>query len=778
MWRCSLAMSFLVKYVVVSGSAWSRCLIHHQRSLAAFKTKAHRDLNSLPPRDVPGDPVVIAILDSTYINFSPLPAKPAEVPRGEARLARATAAIAGRHTGDKLPRHLVAITHPSAPHDWTVLVALIGRDVAAELPWVLLNIEREAAALKFATTTVMLVSNDNADGAAAVPLLASVLLLTLADTQAVFTSWASKVAAATGGRVRGDLRMLPAGPRRSKKSLPVLAEARNVYLAALEEVQYQTVEWLLVVDTDMCTPWPVRRHARIITDLAPHVDVLLAHGACGWYQINHAGSGLLGGGAPWHSNSAAFYCDNFALRSPTAGFERVFDISQEEKFWWVPGTCRGSPHARSHLPCGFSINGTAVGHAVVEVAAAFGGWAMYRANLLRHSTESVMECEHVSLNKCLREQHHARQYVATGLVVEWEGCSAQEVERATNEAALRDKLEQELHASLIQAAKQGFRGIAGAEQGVSAPHATCIIQTPSNQHTSFVEPKPAIGATEVQCCTAGRSEMSEPDLAIRLLEELILMRNQSSALLKEVQQLARQHAVHSRRVHHRFAILEEKVSRTESTVRGEASAPMSNPTQLDPSDCDSSDSDHSSLRRCSSEAAPVADYTAQYAQVATAPLYPQQPPSLPEGAISSCNVALRCRVQIQPITKATCCQVGRRRHSSQDKALLILQQSAGWGRPVRLIGTDQGCTSKAPLAPHSNAGWAAQSPGSLIAAGLEAERLEGPAHSRPWGLARGSTAATSMGARANRTASMHLLNRGSASLISSQSGVLNTGAKT
>ncbi|KAL6763378.1 hypothetical protein V8C86DRAFT_291205 [Haematococcus lacustris] len=350
----------------------------------------------------------------------------------------------------ELPRHLVAITHPSAPHDWTVLVALIGRDVAAELPWVLLNIEREAAALKFATTTVMLVSNDNAD-----------------DTQAVFTSWASKVAAATGGRVRGDLRMLPAGQKRSKKSLPVLAEARNVYLAALEEVQYQTVEWLLVVDTDMCTPWPVRRHVRIITDLAPHVDVLLAHGAC---------SGLLGGGAPWHSNSAAFYCDNFALRSPTAGLERVFDISQEEKFWWVPGTCRGSPHARSHLPCGFAINGTAVGHAVVEVAAAFGGWAMYRANLLRsqpggpppcrHSTESVMECEHVSLNKCLREQHHARQYVATGLVVEWEGCSAQEVERATNEAALRDKLEQELHASLILAAKQGFRGIAGAEQGV------------------------------------------------------------------------------------------------------------------------------------------------------------------------------------------------------------------------------------------------------------------------------------------------------------------------
>ncbi|GFH08589.1 hypothetical protein HaLaN_03574, partial [Haematococcus lacustris] len=65
-------------------------------------------------------------------------------------------------------------------------------------------------------------------------------------------------------------------------------------------------------------------------------------------------------------------------------------------------------------------------------------------------------------------------------------------------------------------------------------------------NTSFVKPKPAIGATEVQCRTAGRSEMSEPDLAIRMLEELILMRNQSSALLKEVQQLARQHAVHSR----------------------------------------------------------------------------------------------------------------------------------------------------------------------------------------------------------------------------------------
>lgn len=76
--------------------------------------------------------------------------------------------------------------------------------------------------------------------------------------------------------------------------------------------------------------------------------------------------------------------------------------------------------------------------ALVPLQAAFGGWALYRANLFRgpdgcRHDPTVWDCEHLSLARCLRERRQARQYIATGLVVHWEGCSEEEQNKRTEQ---------------------------------------------------------------------------------------------------------------------------------------------------------------------------------------------------------------------------------------------------------------------------------------------------------------------------------------------------------
>jgi hypothetical protein len=69
---------------------------------------------------------------------------------------------------------------------------------------------------------------------------------------------------------------------------------------------------------------------------------------------------------------------------------------------------------------------------VIPVRSAFGGLGIYRADVLRQHPTCVyssrtdgrtdfMECEHVPLNLCLHEKG-AKQFISTGLLVQWEGC--------------------------------------------------------------------------------------------------------------------------------------------------------------------------------------------------------------------------------------------------------------------------------------------------------------------------------------------------------------------
>lgn len=102
---------------------------------------------------------------------------------------------------------------------------------------------------------------------------------------------------------------------------------------------------------------------------------------------------------------------------------------------FVPGTCDLSvmqSHSASTFTCKH-LNG----HAVVPVHAAFGGWGMYEARMLRSTNGSKActhdgaagGCEHISLSNCLAHEHNAIQIIATGMLINWEGCSDKEQRR-------------------------------------------------------------------------------------------------------------------------------------------------------------------------------------------------------------------------------------------------------------------------------------------------------------------------------------------------------------
>ena len=133
---------------------------------------------------------------------------------------------------------------------------------AQELPNVLRNVELLAA--KFASAHVVLVENDSID-----------------KTVKVFTTWArcfvsrgslNDTAAATAGchnktSQHGRFAELIRFHAKTayKKDLETLAVARNHYLDLLDQPRHADVDYLIVVDTDMCAPWDVDRMIKVST---------------------------------------------------------------------------------------------------------------------------------------------------------------------------------------------------------------------------------------------------------------------------------------------------------------------------------------------------------------------------------------------------------------------------------------------------------------------------------------------------------------------------------
>lgn len=110
--------------------------------------------------------------------------------------------------------------------DLTVAFALIGRDVAHELPYVLRNIERMMALFK--RSHVVLVENDSFD-----------------KTVDVFNTWVNSMSNSTMSKL-GVARVISMEhSTRGKKDLKALAEARNVYLEFLMQPEFQDVDFMI-----------------------------------------------------------------------------------------------------------------------------------------------------------------------------------------------------------------------------------------------------------------------------------------------------------------------------------------------------------------------------------------------------------------------------------------------------------------------------------------------------------------------------------------------------
>lgn len=130
-------------------------------------------------------------------------------------------------------------------------------------------------------------------------------------------------------------------------------QVRNVYLAALREEFYANVEYLIAVDTDMCTPWPVPTMTEVLNALWPATSSewqgLSANGICdGRYQgedsLPRQPTGI-DAERPW----SPVYCDLFALKD---GQGRLYMDNRGGMYsfrtGWGPGTCGSSPEWAAH----------------------------------------------------------------------------------------------------------------------------------------------------------------------------------------------------------------------------------------------------------------------------------------------------------------------------------------------------------------------------------------------------------------------------------------------
>jgi hypothetical protein len=340
--------------------------------------------------------------------------------------------ISHHHNGTTHTNH-IAIKTDSFPlmAQTSVVIALIGRDVDSELPYVLKNIE--GLSRRFKRSHVVLVENDSSD-----------------KSVSTFLSWGLQFNASSSPNTQTSAQLISFKGKFGHKSINGLAFARNKYIEAFVSANKpnKVYDFLIAVDTDMCFAWELNLISRAIEDLLPSSslflthnlsfptpaaisplahetiiwDVLLANGACGWY-LN--ASATRPNEVPFRTlHSSAVYCDLLALRDTKGKSHNMMDTM----VWFKPGTCDLSSMnqvSREGFTC--QMQG---GQPIVPVKAGFGGWGMYSQHLLmgaggcRHD-ENEGHCEHDSLNTCITNRG-GKIIIATDLVVNWEGCAAGE----------------------------------------------------------------------------------------------------------------------------------------------------------------------------------------------------------------------------------------------------------------------------------------------------------------------------------------------------------------
>lgn len=130
------------------------------------------------------------------------------------------------HTSSNCKLSMSGTSGKCTTKDLEVAFALIGRDVAHELPYIFNNIMRLTP--KFKRSHIIFVENDSGDG-----------------TVEAFWSWANSTQVKNVFQTANLISLSPGA--RGKKDLGVLAEARNAYLDYLKSEEFNSLDFMIPV---------------------------------------------------------------------------------------------------------------------------------------------------------------------------------------------------------------------------------------------------------------------------------------------------------------------------------------------------------------------------------------------------------------------------------------------------------------------------------------------------------------------------------------------------
>jgi hypothetical protein len=141
---------------------------------------------------------------------------------GQHSSAAAPAVVGMLPTAPTAAPGFATVNNQKTTQDISAMFGIIGRDVAQELPYVLANIASLAG--HFKQSHVMFVENNSTD-----------------NTRAAFQAWGANFTAGSRSRSAKILDFQPAST--DKKTLKVLAQARNRYIDQLALPEYAGVDF-------------------------------------------------------------------------------------------------------------------------------------------------------------------------------------------------------------------------------------------------------------------------------------------------------------------------------------------------------------------------------------------------------------------------------------------------------------------------------------------------------------------------------------------------------
>lgn len=174
---------------------------------------------------------------------------------------------------------------------------------------------------------------------------------------------------------------------KKRLSIKFMAEARNRYLKALYQKEYNAFDTVIVINMDMIYGIDIRGIQDSFSKIA------------GWDAV--CSNGIL--------NSVGNIYDVFAFRDEAFPYGPVAYKLRYAKDYW----------AKENISAMRKIYPPNSG--LVRVDSCFGGFAIYKRKLFKNCFYDSIEddCEHVYLHNCMRSKHHARIFMSLAQIIRY-----------------------------------------------------------------------------------------------------------------------------------------------------------------------------------------------------------------------------------------------------------------------------------------------------------------------------------------------------------------------